>query len=286
MSFDARDAVELVINVFERTYRTALEPASIAAIREDNRNVPRRFVVLISNVDDRADAVGRAERLVAEGHIDAFHLVEDELDHALEIAGLSRADLEPLLHYSGYLLVAATLTGSPWLLYWDPEARLTEPVDWISPAIELMRSDRRVLIANPSWELPAADGKRPGVDREAVEVRDGFALGDGVSDQVFLAARASIAAPIYRQRCIARIVHPAAHRAHVWEARLGAYMRHHDRLRATSLSATYLTDNSQGVSSYPPRGPLEAFRYVRNAAILRAMHVSPWRPACLRHTWI
>jgi hypothetical protein len=149
-----------------------------------------------------------------------------------------------------------------------------------------MRSDPRVLIANPSWEVPGADGKRPGVERETIEVRDGFALGDGVSDQVFLAARDSIAAPIYNQRCIARIVHPAAHRAHVWEARLGAYMRHNDRLRATSLSATYLTDTSQGVSRYPPRGPLETLRYVRNAAILRAMHVSPWRPACLRHTWI
>lgn len=286
MTAEARDAVELVINVFERSYRRALEPARIAEIRSSNVRPLDRFVVLISNVQDRLDAVARAERLLAEGHIDAFHMVADHLERALEVSGLGRADIESLLHYSDYLYVAATLPGSPWLLYWDPEASLVEPVDWITPALELMRKDRRVMIANPSWELPDATGRRSGVERETIEVRDGFALGPGVSDQVFLATRASLAAPIYRQRCIGRIVHPAAHRGHVWEARLGAYMRHHGRLRASSLAATYLIDSSQGQSRYPPHGLAETARYVRNAAVLRAMHVSPWRPACLRHTWI
>jgi hypothetical protein len=286
MSSAARDAVELVMNVFERTYRRALEPATIAEIRASHIRPFDRCVVLISNVADPADAIGRATRLVEEGHIDAFELVEDHIDRALAIVGLGRDDLEPLLHYSAYLLVAATLSGSPWLAYWDPEARLAEPADWISPALALMRDDPRVMIANPSWEVPDADGRRPGVERETLATRDGFALGPGVSDQVFLASRESLAAPIYQQRCIARIVHPAAHKAHVFEARLGAHMRHHDRLRATALSATYVTDNAEGVSTYTPAGAAEALRYARNAALIRAVRVSPWRPRCLRHTWL
>jgi hypothetical protein len=279
-------AVDLVVNVFERTFRRALAPSAIAAIGESNGRAFARRVVLINNVADRTQAQRLAERLLELGEIDEFHFVADLLDGALATVGLRRSQLEPLLHYSDAPLVAATLLGSPWFLYWDPEAQLLEPHDWISPALELMRRDRRVIVANPSWSAPDDSGRRPGVEREAIATVDGFALGEGFSDQVFLASREAFAAPIYGQRCIARIAYPAAHKAHVFEARVAAHMRHHDRLRATSLQATYVFDAADGGSSYPPRGALESVRYVRNALALRALALSPWRPRCLRRTWI
>jgi hypothetical protein len=281
----AENAVDLVINTFERTYRRALEPDTVNTVREANRHPFARCVVLVNNVEDREDATRRGERLLEQGAIDELHFVADHLEHALAMTRLQRRALEPLLHYSDGPLVAATLPGSPWFLYWDPEARLIEPCDWVTPALELMREDTRVMLANPSWEAPDVRGRRPGVERETIVTRAGFALGHGFSDQVFLGRRSSFAAPIYEQRCIARITYPAAHKAHVFEARVGAYMRHHERLRATSLSSSYATESPQG-SSYPPRGLAEATRYIRNAIALRTLRVSPWRPACLRHSWL
>jgi len=278
--------VDLVVNTFERTYRRALEPGALAKVVAANRYQFARRTVLINNVADRADAARRAQRLVDDGEIDEFHFVADHLDDALRTAGLQRRDLEPLLHYSDAPLVAATLSGSPWFLYWDPEARLAEPMDWITPALELMGRDSRVTVANPSWELPDAHGQRPGVEREATEMSGGFALGHGFSDQVFLVRRATLAARIYAQRCIVCLVYPAAHKARVLEARVSAYMRHHEQLRATSLAATYVIDTSAGTSSYPPSGPRESLRYVRNNIALVALRASPWRPRCLRHTWL
>jgi hypothetical protein len=286
MTIEHPDAVDLVINTFERTYREALSPGAFASVREANLYPFARRVVLVNNVADRSDAARRARRLLEDGEIDEFHFVADRLDDALRRTGLRRRELEPLLHYCDGPLVAATLAGSPWFLYWDPEARLAEPRDWIGPALELMRCDRRVIVANPSWELPDERGRRLGVEREAVETREGFCIGHGFSDQVFLARRATMAAPIYRQRCIVDIIYPAAHKARVFEARVGAHMRHHDCLRATSLTATYLTDRSAGGSSYAPSGPLETARYLRNALALKALGASPWRPSCLRHTWL
>jgi hypothetical protein len=278
--------VDLLVNTFERTYRGVLEPGALTAIVDAQRHRFARRVVLVNNVADPADAAARGQRLLDAGEIDELHFVADHLDRALAIAGLRRDELEPLLHYSDAPLVAATLPGSPWLLYWDPEARLAQPVDWIAPALELMSGDERVVVANPSWELPDAGGRRPGVEREMIATRAGFAIGHGFSDQVFLARRAFLAAPIYRQRCIASIAYPGAHKARVFEARVAAHMRHHGGLRATSLAATYVTDAPAGGSSYPPSGAREAVRYVVNAATLRALHVSPWRPACLRNTWL
>ncbi len=286
MTDDAHGEVDLVVNTFERTYRRALEPDAFAAVWQANRYRFARRVVLINNIADPADATRRAQRLLDERAIEAFYFVKDRLEQALHMTGLRRRELEPLLHYSDGPLVAATLPGSPWLLYWDPEARLATPVDWITPALQLMKRDEHLMIANPSWELPDGEGRRPGVEREAVEQREGFAIGHGFSDQVFLASRAALAAPIYQQRCIRHITYPAAHKAHVFEARLGAYMRHHARLRATSLTASYVTDSPAGGSSYPPTGLRETGRYVRNAVALRALRASPWRPSCLRHTWL
>jgi hypothetical protein len=280
------ESVDLVVNVFERTYRRALDTHVLVAVIEGNRHRFARRVVLINNVADPSDAARRAQRMLDGGQIDEFYFVGERLDHAMSMTGLGRRELEPLLHYSDGPLVAATLPGSPWFLYWDPESRLAEPCDWLTPALELMRRDRRVMVANPSWEPRDASGRRPGLERETIETRDGFAIGQGFSDQVFLASRAALATPIYKQRCIADITYPAAHKARVFEARLGAYMRHHGRLRATSLAATYVTDSPAGGSSYPPSGPVEAIRYVANALAVRTLRVSPWRPTCLRHTWL
>lgn len=280
------DSVDLVVNVFERTYRRTLAPGVLAEIAEANRHPLARRAILINNVEDPRDARERAQRLRDTGEIDEFHFVADHLDRALQITGLRRRDLVPLLHYSDAPLVAATLPGSPWLLYWDAEARLAEPVDWVGPALALMARDPQIMVANPSWETPDGAGRRPGVERESSATRAGFALGEGFSDQLFLASRAALAAPIYGQRCICRISYPTAHKAHIFEARVAAYMRHHGRLRASSLAASYVIDAPAGHSSYPPVGVRETARYARNALALRAIAASPWRPRCLRHTWI
>lgn len=286
MSADASEAVDIVFTVFERTYRRALAGDRLAAAVADNRHPFARRVVLINNVDDPDDARARAQELIDASAVDEFHFVAEQLDRTLRTVGLTRAELEPLLHYSDGPLVAATLPGSPWFLYWDPEARLTSPCDWVSPTLEMMRADARIMVANPSREAAGPEGDSLAVRREAIDVRDGFALGHGFSDQVFLAARASMAAPIYRQRCIASITYPAAHKTRVFEARVGAHMRHHGRLRATSLSTSYVTDISAGGSSYPPSGAVESLRYVRNALAIRTFRTLPWRPACLRQTWL
>jgi hypothetical protein len=278
--------VDLVVNVFERTYARALAPGVLTELAEAQRYPFARRVVLINNVRDTSAATSMARRLLDAGEIDEYHHVAERLDDALEATGLRRAELEPLLHYSDGPLVAATLPGSPWFLYWDPEARLAEPGDWISPALELIAREPRVLVANPSWELPDAHGQRPALQRETIAHSDGFAIGKGFSDQVFLARRALFASPIYQQRCVGRIRYPGAHKARVYEARVDAHMRHHDGLRATSLTATYVTDQAEGTSVYPPSGLVESARLVIYSIALRALRVSPWRPACLRYSWL
>jgi hypothetical protein len=278
-------SVDLVVNAFERTYRDVLAPGFFECLEDQNRRTFAQKLALINNVTDPADAVARAEALVERGELDGFEMVAQHLDRALVATGLRRAELEPLLHYSDCVLVAATLPGNPWILYWDAEARLVEPKDWVSPAIELLQRDRRLLAANPSWEPAASDGTRPGVERVAIEVVDGFSIGRGFSDQLFLARRSELARPIYSERCLAQVRYPTAHKAAIIESRIDAHMRHNGRLRATSLDATYVVEGEHGTSSYSPESVGQALRYAKNAFLRKAMRISPWRPQCCSHAW-
>jgi hypothetical protein len=267
--------VDLVVNCFERTYREVLDGDLLNTIADANRFAFASRTVLINNVDDRADAQRRAQAAIDRGAIDRFAFVADHLDGALEATGLTRADLRRVPHYTDAPLVAVTLEGAPWLAYWDADIHLREPVDWITPSIELMDRDPRVLAANPNWVDPT-------LDREAVGQAGDFTLSQGFSDQLFLARRADLARPIYGQRCLALYRYPLSHVADVFEARVDAHMRHAGFLRATYRPATYVHPAAGAGASYPAHSPAERVRGAWHKGVVAVLRVSPLRPRCCR----
>jgi hypothetical protein len=268
--------IDLVVNTFERTYRHVLRPGFFAEIEAQNRVALARRTALINNVSDRRDAAARAEALVEAGEIDNYSFVEDLLEHALEVVDLRREDLGRVVHYIDAPLAAVTMDGPPWLLYWDADVRLAESCDWITPSQELMAADARVLVTNPRWVDPT-------LDQETIERRGAFALGLGFSDQLFLTRRTDLAAPIYRQRCVALLRSPMAHLGHIFESRVDAWMRHHDRLRATYLKALYVHPAEGAGASYPASNLRDRLRWYRNRAIFELARHSPIQRRCWRY---
>jgi hypothetical protein len=269
--------VDLVVNTFERTYRSVLVPGFFQAIEEGCRFPFAGRVALINNVDDEPDARERAQALVAAGELTGFELVRERLPAALARTGLRDADLGATRHYIDSLLVAATLPGAPWLVHWDADIRLAEPADWIRPSIDLMERDSRLLCANPdNFHHPA--------ELAEVERVDGFVLAPGFSDQLFLARRADLARPIYGERCLAALRCPIAHIGWSFEMRVDSYMRHNGLLRANALAARYIHTPEMAGASYPPQDVPARLRRARNMAILAYLRNAPraLRPQCTR----
>jgi hypothetical protein len=264
-------AIDLVVNSFERTYRDVLAPGTFARITEANRTRFASRTALVNNVEDRADAQLRAQALIAAGEIDRVVFVADHLAAALVRTGLTQADLEPAAWHLDWALVAVTLEGPAWVLHWDADVRLRGAADWTSPAVALMEADPRILVANPNWEDPTLDAFRS-------EERDGFVLGHGFSDQVFLGRRTELGAPIYRHRSLARWRYPFPDS---FEARVDAYLRAGHRLRATRRDVVYEHPVTMG-TSWPDRPLRERLASKGRAATIRALTASPWRPRHLR----
>jgi hypothetical protein len=269
--------VDLVVNCYERTCRDVLAPGTFPEIERQNRFPFARRVALVNNVDDRADAERRGAELIEAGEIDELRFVADHLDAGLAAAELTRADLGEIPYFTDWALAALVLPGADWMVHWDPELRMEQPADWVTPSVELMERDRRVLTANPAWWDPAD------IARQTGERSGDFALGHGFSDQVFLVRRSEFARPIYRDRTLARLRYPVAHLGDIFEARVDSHMRRVGRLRATYLPAVYLHDVRIG-AAYPARTPWQTALYARNRAISIVLPKLPraLRPRTLR----
>jgi hypothetical protein len=271
--------VDLCVNCYERTYRDVLTPGFIPAIAENQANRFARRTAVVNNVEDRTDAEQRARRLQETGELDAFFFVEDHIEGALRKVGLSPAAIARAPYFTDWGLVLVTVPGPDWLVHCDPEVRLLQPRDWVTTSIELMDRDRRVMVANPRWYAPTP--RHDTLARSTLEYADEFSLGLGFSDQLFLGRRSELAAPIYGQRCMATRRYPMANVSRSFEARVDAWMRHHDRLRATFLGATYAHPDAIG-GAYPARRAREKLDSLVNRALIAAVQHSPVKRRCCR----
>jgi len=271
--------VDLCVNCYERTYRAVLAPGFLQTVAEDHVHRFARRTVIVNNVEDRQEAEALARQRRESGEIDACFFVEDHIDEALRRTGLTAADIARAPHFTDWGLVLVSVPGPDWILHCDPEVRLQAPCDWVAPSIELMDHDGRVMVANPRWYAPTP--RHDTLARTTLEHVGDFALGLGFSDQLFLARRSELAKPIYRQRCLATRRYPMANVSPTFEARVDAWMRHHERLRANFVPAVYAHPDEIG-GAYPTRRPRERARSLLNRALVEAVRLSPLKRRCCR----
>jgi hypothetical protein len=264
--------VDLVVNCFERTYRKVLSPGFLRAITEQNLYSFRHVTLLLNNINRPEEARVMAEARLAAGEITQFFFVAEHLDQALAKVGLTRAKLGPLPFYSDWALVALTVPGSDWIVHWDADVHMEQPMDWIMPSLQLIAHNPAIATANPCWKQ--ADTRR----EERYRVGS-FILSYGFTDQVFLLRRSEFARPIYRFWVPISMRFPVSHVGPYFEQWVDAYMRVHSRLRATYLPATFVHATEEG-SAYPKA------RILRLKDTLRHLFVAVIRRLPLRHPYL
>jgi hypothetical protein len=240
--------VELVVNCYERTYREVLAAGFMSRLVDDQLHEFAVVTVLVNNVADRADALARAQQILdSDSPVTRVEFVADHLAAALRRTGLRAGQLKRLPHFTDCCLVAVTLDGPDWIVYWDSDARLERPADWISPTLSRLSRDPSLVIGNPdNWHVGLAR-------REALVVDDEFAIGFGFSDVAFLARRSVLAAPIYRHVAPASWRYPLAHIEPIFEQRVDAWMRRTGKQRATFLGVG-ITHAGEVGTNYPATG--------------------------------
>lgn len=260
--------VDLVINCYERTYRSVLAPRFFTHVSDSCEFLFAKHTVLLNNIPDMRDAMHLAEERMAAGEIHQVCIVEEYLNEALAVTGLTRKKLGNIAHYSNWALAALVVPGSDYMLHWDAEISMVQPFNWISPALDLIRSDPRVAIANPMW--------KGGENAPEFRERAGdFALSYGFSDQIYLMNRKEFARPIYQHWVPISLRYPVAHIAPYFEQMVDSYLRVANRLRATHTLAQYVHPVAEG-AAYPRDIKSQALSLVKRVAVGIMRH-SPGR---------
>jgi hypothetical protein len=235
--------VDLVINCYERTYRDVLSPGFFQKVAESCQFSFTQHTVLLNNIRDMEGALRLCEERIADGGIHQFFRVEDYIDDALRVAGLTHRDLNNIPYYSNWALVALIVPGNEFMVHWDAEIRMVEPYNWVEPSLRLMQADPRVAVANPLWDTK-------GNVREFREKNGEFMLGYGFSDQIYLISRKEFAKPVYHSWVPISLRYPVAHIAPYFEQMVDSYMRVNRRYRATLTAARYQHPVAEG-AAYP-----------------------------------
>lgn len=234
----ARSTVGVVVNVYERTYRSVLRPGFMPWLETQNCRVFDEKVILINNVDDRQDARRRAEELLAAGEISRYEWVDAWRPAAMRHYGLARRHLRRLPHLVDFGLVMPLVVETDWLVGWDAETRLVEPVDWVAQGLRLLTSDPQVLHVSLNW--PRYSDHDPVLEKEMIRRVGDVAYSYGFSDHVFLINRSELLAARLRSFAPAAVVRHAPH-PYTFEYRMESYQRAVRRYRATLTTVSYET---------------------------------------------
>jgi len=222
--------------VYERDWRLIMRDDYLARmITRCNYSFARR-VLFINNLGD-VDAVSRQARLLVSARIiDAYYIVDEYASSALSFFGLTKEQFGTGYYYSIQELVGIYLCETPYLLHFSGDARMADGTSgqWISDAIDLFNADPTVLVANPIW-----NNNHREVRRESRWENNRFYKGFGFSDQCYLMPVSAFRQQIYG------CAHPASQRypiraGELFEKRVDAYLRTHQKYRATAKGASYV----------------------------------------------
>lgn len=268
-------SVDCAINVCEKTYRPVLEPGALG-FRYAQHSYPfGRRLLTINNVRHRRHAAELAEAALRRGECDEYIFIEDYLDVALEVCGLTRRDLGAVAHYVDHHLVKAAYGEAEYLVVTTEDIELAGPFDWISTGIEALSRDTTNFACNPDWAAyPGAAA------REALRYDDPFYIGFGFSDQCFLALRSNLAKPIYKEWNRASDRYPMSAVGRIFEARIDAYMRNHGLLRLTDSRVAYYHRNAYPEGTYNVRASRRSRLARLLGGIVRAGSAEPGGPGC------
>jgi hypothetical protein len=196
--------------------------------------------LIINNVENPEIVKKYAQKKIDKGIIDAFYVVDDYIDEALQFFDINKESFGKGYNYSSSELVGLYLSKTKYHLHFSSDAFLPKlsKSDWIKEACQILDMNSEYVVANPCWdyEFETAIG-------QSVKSNFGnFIVGYGFSDQCYLVRSADFRAQIYNFK------HPDSERypkygGELFEKRVDSFMRTNQLFRLTHSKESYVHRN-------------------------------------------
>ena len=229
-----KPCVSFSTKCWEGDYRSALGEAGSAAEQVARCVYPFTLrQVIVNNVVDDVEAEVLGDLALWRGDVDRVLFASDYADVVLGHFKLTREDLGRGYVYSICEMTEIFLADEPYLLHFAGDVALTESMDWIPRAVEILETSPNIAVVNPLW-----NGRLAEAEAESLADAGDHLVGYGFSDQCYLVRVADFREDILRETHPAGARYPA-YGGELFEKRVDAWMRNHGRLRATMKYVSY-----------------------------------------------
>ena len=205
-------------------------------IRNCDYNFAKKTLI-INNVSNPKRVAKYAQKKVKEGVIDAFYVVDDYINEALEHFQLTRKDLGRGYYYSSAEIVGLYLCKTDFLCHFSSDSILIpNRANWIRESIEMFNQNDKIIVSNPLWAKI--------ILYNSLYINKSFHFSDaGFSDQCYLLSMKNINKDFLIHH------HPEGdqlypkHGDDLFEKRVFSFMKYHDVLRITAIHSYYKHQN-------------------------------------------
>ncbi|NEZ45389.1 hypothetical protein [Paenibacillus alvei] len=192
------------------------------------------IILYINNVNNVQEVTFFADKLVEQGVLTSYVVVDQFADEALKFFKIDKSSFLGGYYYSIAELVSIYRCRTPYLLHFSGDSILESPFSWINEAIARMELDRSIKVANPVWNRRYDEARF-----EAESEDELFYIGYGFSDQCYLVNAKDFKFASYHE------IHPASQRYPVYggelfEKRVDAWMRNKGFKRLTYKYGSYI----------------------------------------------
>jgi hypothetical protein len=227
---------------WENDWHWVLNPARMRALLERCGSDRSKHVVWLNNGDSLNDMRRAADALVSMGLVDEYDVVADWADEALDFFGIDPESFFGGYHYSIAELVGLYRCNTKFLMHFSGDSMPLPglPDAWVQTLLSNLDAHDDWLVANLLWNGRLHEARREATQMMGMQYE--WAVGFGFSDQMYLVRAADFKAPIYSHTHEAGERYPK-YGGNLFEKRVDAYMRTHQRLRATWVLGSYLHKN-------------------------------------------
>jgi hypothetical protein len=256
------EEITIATNCYELDYRVVLNLAYGKKLFHTSNDIFTNRMLTINNVNNLEDIKEMANKAIEEGLISQYYFCSEvgndimstytgcERESFVQKYPVKRCVLYALrnkrkykrkfdgINYSLPMMCAIEKCKTRWLVWCTEDVLFPDETvrEWITKSIEVMKTNEKILVANPLW-----NGDNRCAEEESVYQDENFWYSYAFSDQCFLidVQRARKIKSIYSERNdYSEKVFPMKG-GNDFEKRINAYMRNHDLQRITYKHVSY-----------------------------------------------
>ena len=222
---------------WEKDWKYLLKTNLIKKNIDRNNYLFEKKVLMINNISNYTTVTKAADKLINNGTLTDYFLVDDYAEKTLNFFNLTKKDLGSGYYYSISELVSIFLCTTEYLLHYSSDSKLKNKSNWIHFALNQFEQNSRIKVANPTW-----NDEYTVAQNESIFEDNRFFKGFGFSDQCYLIKTKDFKQNIYKENNPLSNRYPS-YGGELFEKRVDSWMRNNNYYRITYKHDSYYHSN-------------------------------------------